>query len=113
MGVLQNFAYWVWNMNKYPFQFHHQYFHKLHSWNFSAATFFVFWLKNPRPYDKSEFPNLYLDKIILQVGNTIRLRYERNLIVFPMQFDYVGNAIQLRYKIIQLCMDSIALSNII
>ena len=38
-------------------------------------------------------------------GNTIRLRYERNLIVFPTQFDYVSNAIQLRYNIIQLCMD--------
>ena len=25
-----------------------QYFHKLYLWNFSAATFFVFWLKNPR-----------------------------------------------------------------
>ena len=92
--------------------------HKLYLWNFSAATFFVFWLKNPRKKTSlTESTPVWISQFLFgqnySPGNTIRLRYERNLIVFPTQFDYVSNAIQLRYNIIQLCMDSIALSNII
>ena len=79
--------------------------HKLYLWNFSAATFFVFWLKNPRKktsLTESIWP-VWISQFLFgqnySPANTIRLRYERNLIVFPTQFDYVSNAIQLRMDV--------------